>query len=44
MKNIYSDISGFDISYEEFRGPGREAFEDEDYIFIFFDRCQKKRR
>ena len=33
--NIYRDVAGFDMSYEEFKGLCREAWKDEDYIYIY---------
>ena len=40
MENIFRDIAGFDMSYDEFKDPCREAWKEYNYLFI--DRSKKK--
>ena len=42
IEHIYRDVSGYDMSYYEFRGLCRKAW-DENYNYLCIDWCKKKR-
>ena len=41
IEHIYRDVSGCDMSYDDFKQLCRRAWE-EDYIYLYFDRSKKR--
>ena len=41
LENYYKENAGFDMTYEEFKKPCRDVWEDKDYHYLFTDRTQQ---
>ena len=41
LENIRRDNAGFDLNYEEFKELCIQAGKDEDFVYLYIDRCKK---
>ena len=42
VEDLYRDITGFDMSYEQFQEFCRAAWKDEEYNYLYIHRSEKK--